>query len=156
VSSRGQARGRAAQTVGCLFAGLGLLWLGGILLAWLFGVWIDREDWSDIRFNPLVYLGRTCRALQIEGQPYDGAVVTITNNRGDTVHDLRITMKYYLGNGPRHRPVVEHYHAALASGERVSFDPPDRNDMAMVGMIQVHVECDEGYATHKGWFSFWS
>jgi len=156
MNTHGTARGRVARRAGCLAVGAGLTCLAAAALLWLFGVVVDREDWSDIRFFPLVYTGRWCKALQIEGQPYDDAVVTITNTGTHAVRELRITIKYFIGDGPEYRPVVEHYHEALAGGESVSFGPPERDDIAFLGMIYVLVKSDHGYAVHRAWYSFWS
>lgn len=156
MTNRSRFRRRVAGATGCLVVGTGLLWILAILLLSLFGVLVDREDWSDVRFNGLLYVGRTCRGLKIQGEPHDDAVVSITKTRGDTVRDLGITVKYFIGNGPQNRPVVKHSHPALASGQAISFDPPERDDIRYLGMIYVLVKCDKGYAVHRAWYSFWS
>ena len=121
-------------------------------------MFLDREDFSDLRFYALAYPGQACEDLRVESSASHG-VVTVENVGDRPLTDLRITLKFFSFAG---RPVIERRIARLDSGATLTYtdrDPDlglDEQVVRDLGMLYVRVRCDQGVAVARGWWSYWS
>jgi len=149
---RARALPRALGCVGCSAVALFGFVIALFLLDMVLDCLLFGADPSDIRFKPALYVGRTCRGLQIKTTAWADPSVTVTNRRDGPIRDLRVTAKYFGYDG---RLVTGWEHESLASGESVTFQPPVDVTKLDLGMICVLVKCDQGVAVERSWFSYW-
>jgi len=144
-----------SRMLGCAgLSAVALFYLAAMLLALSTALdcWLFHADPSDIRFNPMLYIGRRCRGVEIKAEPWGDPSVTVTNGRDEPIRDLKVTAKYF---GYRGRLVTEWEHRSLASGGSVTFDPPVDVFELDLGMIYVLLKCDRGVAVEQAWYSYW-